>query len=105
METIFSERHILRNSKTELFGGQLVEPFERPSRAEYIIGRVREVGLGHVSEPEDFGMSPNFGGSRRCLCRVPAIRMVRLAGRWVQRRSHAYRLARTPYVTAYSDPY
>ena len=58
METIFSERHILRNSKTELFGGQLVEPFERPSRAEYIIGRVREVGLGHVSEPEDFGMAP-----------------------------------------------
>ncbi len=58
METIFSERHNLRNSKTELFGGQLVEPFERPSRAEYIIGRVREVGLGQVSEPDDFGIAP-----------------------------------------------
>ena len=58
METIFTERHNLRNSKTELFGGQLVEPFERPSRAEYIIGRVREVELGPVSEPDDFGMKP-----------------------------------------------
>lgn len=58
METIFSERHKLRNSKTELFGGQLVEPFERPSRAEYIIGRVREVGLGPVSAPDDFGIAP-----------------------------------------------
>lgn len=58
METIFTERHKLRNSKTELYGGQLVEPFERPSRAEYIIGRVREVELGPVSAPEDFGIDP-----------------------------------------------
>jgi len=58
METIFTERHTLRNSKTELFGGQLVEPFERPSRAEYIINRVRDVGLGPVSEPCDFGIDP-----------------------------------------------
>lgn len=58
METIFTERHGLRNSKTELFGGQLVEPFERPSRAEFIIRRVREVALGPVSEPDDFGMAP-----------------------------------------------
>lgn len=58
METIFTERHNLRNSRTELFGGQLVEPFERPSRAEYIIDRVREVALGPISEPDDFGMAP-----------------------------------------------
>ncbi len=58
METIFTERHALRNAKTELYGGQLVEPFERPSRAEYIINRVREVGLGPVTDPEDFGLDP-----------------------------------------------
>ena len=58
METVFTERHKLRNSKTELFGGQLVEPFERPSRAQYIIDRVREVDLGLVSEPDDFGLNP-----------------------------------------------
>jgi acetoin utilization deacetylase AcuC-like enzyme len=58
METIFTERHKLRNSKTELHGGEFVEPFERPSRAEYIIGRVRDVGLGSISEPDDFGLDP-----------------------------------------------
>ena len=58
METIFTEAHKLRNSKTELFGGQLVEPFERPSRAQYIIDRVRAVELGPISAPDDFGMDP-----------------------------------------------
>ena len=58
METIFTERHQLRNSKTELFGGELVEPFERPSRAEYIINRVHEIKLGPVNGPDDFGLGP-----------------------------------------------
>jgi acetoin utilization deacetylase AcuC-like enzyme len=58
METIFTEKHRLRDSKTELCGGELVEPFERPSRAEFIIERVRQVGLGPVSDPDDFGMDP-----------------------------------------------
>ncbi|MDG1424403.1 MAG: histone deacetylase family protein [Paracoccaceae bacterium] len=58
METIFTEKHKLRNSKTELFGGELVEPFERPSRAEYIINRIRDENLGPVSEPNHFGMDP-----------------------------------------------
>ena len=58
METIFSEKHRLRDAKTELFGGQLVKPFERPSRAEYILERVKEVGLGSVSAPQEFGLDP-----------------------------------------------
>ncbi len=58
METVFTEKHRLRNARTELFAGQLVEPFERPSRAEHIIARVRETGLGPVIAPEDFGMDP-----------------------------------------------
>lgn len=58
METIFTERHVLRNSKTELHGGQFVEPFERPSRAEFIIDRVRKVNLGPISDPDDFGLDP-----------------------------------------------
>jgi acetoin utilization deacetylase AcuC-like enzyme len=60
METIFTEKHKLRNSKTELYGGQLIEPFERPSRAECIINRVRDVKLGSVTEPDDFGMDPTL---------------------------------------------
>lgn len=58
METIYTEKHKLRDAKTELCGGELVEPFERPSRAEYVLDRVRETDLGPVSDPDDFGMDP-----------------------------------------------
>lgn len=57
METIFSEKHRLRNAKTELYGGQLVKPFERPSRAEYIHARVKEVGIGPITAPDTFDVS------------------------------------------------
>jgi len=56
MKTVFSEKHKLRNAKTELYGGQLVEPFERPSRAEFIINRVKGENLGPVIDPQDHGM-------------------------------------------------
>ncbi|MEM7069478.1 MAG: histone deacetylase family protein [Pseudomonadota bacterium] len=58
METIYTEKHKLRDAKTELFGGELVYPHERPSRAEYIINRVKETELGTVSDPVDFGLDP-----------------------------------------------
>lgn len=58
MLTIYSEKHRLRNSKTELYQGQLVEPFERPSRMDYIVNRIREAGLGEMVEPTDFGLEP-----------------------------------------------
>lgn len=58
METIYTERHKLRNARTELYGGQLVEPFERPSRVDYIIDRLNKVRLGPISDPTDFGLDP-----------------------------------------------
>lgn len=58
METIFSEKHALRHSQTELFGGELVYPFERPSRAEYVIAQVRAAQTGAITAPTDFGMDP-----------------------------------------------
>jgi acetoin utilization deacetylase AcuC-like enzyme len=58
LETIYSEKHKLRDSKTELYGGMLVYPFERPSRAEYVLARVKSEKLGTVSAPDDFGMAP-----------------------------------------------
>ncbi len=58
METIYSEKHKLRDAKTELFGGKLVQPHERPSRAEFVIDRVRKTDLGPVSDPDEFGMDP-----------------------------------------------
>jgi len=58
MQTVYTERHKLRDSKTELYGGELVPPFECPIRAEHILNRVREVGLGEVLAPDSFGLDP-----------------------------------------------
>ena len=54
MLTVFSEKHALRDSKTELYGGELVPPFECPVRAEHILQRVRDVSLGEVIAPDHF---------------------------------------------------
>jgi len=58
METIFSEDHRLRDAQTELCGGQLVYPFERPSRMDYILERLRTVQLGQITAPDPFEMPP-----------------------------------------------
>ncbi len=58
MLTVQTEKHRLRNSKTELYGGVLVPPFECPERVEIIMNRIAEVGLGEVIEPDAFGMAP-----------------------------------------------
>ncbi len=54
MLTVFSEKHVLRNPKTELNGGELVLPFECPVRAEYVLQRLQEINLGEVISPEEF---------------------------------------------------
>lgn len=54
MLTVFSEKHALRDSKTELYGGELVPPFECPLRAEHILQRVRDVSLGDIIAPTNF---------------------------------------------------
>ncbi len=58
MQTVFSEKHKLRNSKTELYGGELVEPFERASRVEYVMNQIEARDLGPVMAPREFGMAP-----------------------------------------------
>ena len=58
MITIYSEKHRLRNAKTELFGGLLVPPYENPSRADIILERVNSENLGEVRAPSEFGMEP-----------------------------------------------
>ncbi len=58
MKTIFSEQHRLRDAKTELYGGELVQPFERPSRADMVIEAVRASPLGPVETPETFSLDP-----------------------------------------------
>jgi acetoin utilization deacetylase AcuC-like enzyme len=56
--TVFTEEHLLRNAKTELYGGRLVPPHECPERAEMVVERVRAVGLGDVMAPSHFGLAP-----------------------------------------------
>ena len=58
MKTVYSQKHHLRNAKTELYGGQLVPPFERPSRADMILKAVRVADLGPVEEPNEYGLEP-----------------------------------------------
>ncbi len=58
MKTIYTDDHRLQNGKAELIDGKLLPCFEMPRRAEIVIARVREVGLGEVLPPETFGRAP-----------------------------------------------
>jgi len=58
MLTIYSEEHHKRNAKTELFGGQLIPPFEKPARMDFILDRIHSQKMGEVISPKDFGIEP-----------------------------------------------
>lgn len=58
MLTIHSEKHRLRDARGELSGGKFIRPHERPERADIILARVREIELGPVRPPDDFGAAP-----------------------------------------------
>jgi acetoin utilization deacetylase AcuC-like enzyme len=58
MITVFSEEHLKRNAKTELYGGRLVPPHECPERAQIVLERVRTAGLGDIMPPSRFGLGP-----------------------------------------------
>ena len=57
MLTVYSEDHKLRDAKTELYGGELVPPFECPARVDYIVNQINQVGLGEVIAPQSFDLS------------------------------------------------
>ena len=52
MKTIYSEKHIKQNSKSELAGGQLIKPYECPERMEYILNEISSRNLGEVLKPQ-----------------------------------------------------
>ncbi|HUF86469.1 MAG TPA: histone deacetylase family protein [Thermohalobaculum sp.] len=58
MQTVYTERHRLRDAQTELSEGRLVPPFECPARAEMILARLRERGIGEVIAPVPHGLDP-----------------------------------------------
>src|SRR5262245_56220160 len=58
MQTVYTETHRKQDGSSELFEGRLVAPFEMPRRADIVINRVREVNLGAIVPPKDFGLAP-----------------------------------------------
>jgi acetoin utilization deacetylase AcuC-like enzyme len=58
MLTVYSEKHFLRSSRTELSGGELVRPHESAERAQSVLDRVTATGLGDVVSPTQFGLEP-----------------------------------------------
>ena len=58
MLTVYSDDHRKHDPKFELTWGKLMPYHEMPSRAEIVLARVKEVGLGNVIGPEDFGLEP-----------------------------------------------
>lgn len=58
MRIIYSEDHRLHFPQAELSGGQFVTPFERPSRVEYVLNRLRERKLTDICAPGPVDMAP-----------------------------------------------
>ena len=58
MQTVYSDKHSAHFPKGELYCGAFVTPFERPSRMEYILNRLRETGRGAVLAPGPLDMAP-----------------------------------------------
>jgi acetoin utilization deacetylase AcuC-like enzyme len=57
MEIVYSQRHA-RHATTLQLPGCPIPCFEIPARAEAIVQAIHEAGLGELTEPHDFGMTP-----------------------------------------------
>ena len=81
MKTFFSEEHRRHFPQAELSGGEFVTPYERPSRVEYVLGRLKERGLTDIVDPG----APDMAAIR-ALCApdylaLPRDRLGRVEGR------------------------
>ena len=54
MKVYSSEKHALHFPKGELYGGELVRPFECPERWDYVMDRLSDRGYEDFSEPDEF---------------------------------------------------
>ena len=54
MKTVYSEQHRLHFPKGELYGGELVRPFECPERWDYIVEALRSRGFTEFLQPGEF---------------------------------------------------
>ncbi len=51
MKVVFSDDHRLHFAQGEIFGGEFVTPFERPSRMEYILRELKSRGMDDIVKP------------------------------------------------------
>jgi len=58
VKVFFSEENRRHFPQGELSGGELVTPFERPSRVEYVLARLRERRLTDIADPGPADMGP-----------------------------------------------
>ena len=58
MKVFHSPKHLLHFPKGELYNGEMVLPFERPSRMEYVLERLGQRGFNDVVEPGDYDPKP-----------------------------------------------
>ncbi|MCY1329194.1 Acetylpolyamine amidohydrolase 2 [compost metagenome] len=58
MLTIYSDDHRLHHGQHELIDGQFTPCYEKPSRADMVLDRVKAVNLGDIQTPRDFGLEP-----------------------------------------------
>ncbi len=58
MKIVYSDRHRLHFAKGELYGGQFVTPFERPSRMDYILRELKKRKLTDMVQPLALDMKP-----------------------------------------------
>lgn len=58
MKVVFSEDHRLHFPQGELWGGELVTPFERPSRMEYVLRELKARRMGELVAPGKLDMKP-----------------------------------------------
>ncbi len=58
MDTVYTEAHRMQDGKSELIDGKLLPCIEMPRRADLVLARVREVGLGPVLAPTPHGLDP-----------------------------------------------
>ena len=56
MRTVYADTHRLHHGDVELNEGEMVPCFERPERADVVLARVEEVGLGEVVPSVDHGL-------------------------------------------------
>ena len=57
MRIVYSPDHLYQHARGELTDGRLMPVVEKPARAEMVLKRAQEVGLGEVTAPDPFGQA------------------------------------------------